>query len=112
MKIDIDIQMPILANGTGGLSGRAIKPIGIRVVFDLFKNLKIPIIGCGGIFTWEDAVEYFLAGASAIQIGTALTEGYEIYKNLKIGVENYLRYHSFEEIGEIVGLAVNKFEYK
>jgi len=74
LAIDVDTQRAILANKRGGLSGPAIKPIALRCVYDIFEALpKTPIFGCGGITNWRDAVEFFLAGASAVQIGTALS---------------------------------------
>ena len=78
MVINVEVKRPILSHGSGGLSGRAIHPIAIKKVYDLYQSLSIPIIGCGGILTWQDAVEFFLAGASAIQIGT------DLYKKTKV----------------------------
>jgi dihydroorotate dehydrogenase (NAD+) catalytic subunit len=72
MAVDVDTQQPILSNKFGGLSGTPIKPIALRCVYEISSKYDIPIIGCGGISTWEDAVEFFLAGASAIQIGSAV----------------------------------------
>jgi dihydroorotate dehydrogenase (NAD+) catalytic subunit len=74
LLIDIEVKKPILGNIKGGLSGKAIKPIGLRAIYDLFESFgsEIPLIGLGGISQWEDVVEYFLAGASAVQIGSAL----------------------------------------
>ena len=72
MKIDIETGHPILENKIGGLSGSSLKPIGVRCVYELKKNIGIPIIGCGGIFSHEDVVEYLMAGASAVQIGSVL----------------------------------------
>ncbi|MFX1517648.1 MAG: dihydroorotate dehydrogenase, partial [Promethearchaeota archaeon] len=74
LLIDIDVKRPILGNIRGGLSGEAIKPIGLRAIYDLFDSFgsDIPLIGLGGISKWQDVVEYFLAGASAVQIGSAL----------------------------------------
>lgn len=69
MTIDIETGMPVLSNKIGGLSGKSIKHIAIRCVYEISKNLHIPVIGCGGIFTWQDAIEFLLAGASAVQIG-------------------------------------------
>ena len=76
MAIDIETGYPILGNRFGGLSGRAIKPVAVRAVYDLASRLEIPVIGVGGISSWEDAVEMIMAGASAIQVGTALLQGY------------------------------------
>ena len=72
MAIDAETTMPILSNIKGGLSGPAIKPIALRCVYDIYESVKMPIFGCGGITDWRDAVEFLLAGASAVQIGTAI----------------------------------------
>lgn len=105
LAIDINTRRPILAHGSGGLSGRAIHPIAVKKVFDLYKILKIPIIGCGGIFDWKDAVEFFLAGASAVQIGTALFKGAEIISDINKGLIGYLREQGFKSISDLKGLA-------
>ena len=105
LAIDINTKRPILAHGSGGLSGRAIHPIAVKKVFDLYKILKIPLIGCGGIFDWKDAVEFFLAGASAVQIGTALFKGAEIISDINKGLIGYLREQGFKSISDLKGLA-------
>jgi len=105
MVIDVKSKRPILAHGSGGLSGRAIHPIAMKKVYDLYRILKIPIIGCGGIDSWEDVVEFFLAGASAVQIGTALYNGTEIITNINEGVTNYLKDNEYKSINDIRGLA-------
>jgi dihydroorotate dehydrogenase (NAD+) catalytic subunit len=105
MKIDIYTRRPILSHGSGGLSGKAIHPIAVKKVYDLFKNLKIPIIGCGGIDSWQDVVEFFLAGASAVQIGTALHKGTEIISVINKGIVDYLKENEYKSIIDIKGLA-------
>ncbi len=105
MKIDIHQRRPVLGNLVGGLSGPPIFPIAVRVVYELKQNLTIPIIGVGGVTSWEDAVEMHLAGASAIQIGTALLNGMTIFKEIKQGVLQYLKKEGFSDVSEIVGLA-------
>jgi len=106
ISIDIDIQKPILAAGTGGLSGPAIKPIALRCIYEIHKKVNIPLIGCGGITTWSDAVEFFLAGASAVQVGTAIMyRGLEVFSELEKGVKGYLEAKRFESISQLVGLA-------
>ena len=72
MRIDINTRRPIIANNTGGLSGPAVFPVAVRMVWQTAGAVKIPVVGMGGISTWRDAVEMMLAGASAIQVGTAL----------------------------------------
>lgn len=106
MAIDTETAIPILSNKTGGLSGPAVKPIAIRCVYDIYESVKVPIIGCGGIINWRDAVEFLLAGASAVQIGTAIaTEEFSIFKSVTRGIESYLRKKGFESVNEIVGLS-------
>jgi dihydroorotate dehydrogenase (NAD+) catalytic subunit len=106
MSIDIETFRPILANKIGGLSGPAIKPIAVRCVYEVSKAVKIPVIGCGGIMNWQDAIEFFLAGARAIQIGTAIAyEGLSIFEKIKKGIRDYLIMKGKKSVGEIVGLS-------
>ena len=105
MKIDVNTQRPILSHGSGGLSGKAIHPIAVKKVYDLYKSLKIPIIGCGGIDSWEDVIEFFLAGASAVQIGTVLYKGIEIITEINKGITTYLKTNKYTSINNIKGLA-------
>lgn len=105
MVIDINVKRPILSHGSGGLSGRAIHPIAVKKVYDLYKKLTIPIIGCGGIFNYEDIVEFFLAGASAVQIGTALYKGTNIITQMNKNLKNYLEINNYTSISELTGLA-------
>jgi dihydroorotate dehydrogenase (NAD+) catalytic subunit len=108
MKIDILQQRPVLGNIAGGLSGPPIFPIAVRCVYDLHNALSIPIIGVGGVSTWEDAVEMHLAGAGAIQIGTAVMENIEVFSKIKKGVSIYLSEKGHKSVDEIVGLAGGK----
>ncbi|MHA1238978.1 MAG: dihydroorotate dehydrogenase [Candidatus Odinarchaeia archaeon] len=105
MAIDIDVFKPILSNKFGGLSGRSIKPIAVRCVYEIYEKVDIPIIGVGGIFDWRDAVEMMLAGASAVQIGTALIKGVEIFNEINLGIKRYLSDKGFGSLSEIIGLA-------
>ena len=105
MKIDVNTTRPILSHGSGGLSGKAIHPIAVKKVYDLFKNLKIPIIGCGGIDSWQDVVEFFLAGASAVQIGTALYKSADIISEINKGIVEYLKENEYKSLNDIKGLA-------
>lgn len=106
MAIDAETSRPILANKFGGLSGPAIKPLAIRCVYDIYSSVDIPIIGCGGISSWEDAVEFMLAGASVVQIGTAIAyKGVEIFHFVNEGIETYLKRKGFKNVNEIVGLS-------
>jgi dihydroorotate dehydrogenase (NAD+) catalytic subunit len=105
MKVDINTKRPILSHGSGGLSGTAILPIAIKKVYDLYKILEIPIIGCGGISNWEDVLEFILVGASAVQIGTILYKGIEIIPDVINGLKIYLKNNNFNSISDLKGLA-------
>lgn len=106
MAIDIDTGRPILSNKIGGLSGPAIKPIAVRCVYEIAKTVKVPIIGCGGIMNWKDVVEFLLAGASAVQIGTAIAyKDFSIFGEVLKGIEHYLGKNRYSNIGDIVGLS-------
>ena len=109
MKIDVNTQRPILSHGSGGLSGKALHPIAVKKVYDLYKILNIPIIGCGGVDSWQDIIEFFLAGASAVQIGSALYKGIEIITEINEGLANYLKDNEYKSINDIKGLA-HQFE--
>ena len=100
------LPISILSNKIGGLSGPAIKPIAIRCVYEIYEHVKVPIIGCGGIVNWRDAVEFLLAGASAVQIGTAVAQkGPSVFRAVTRGINVYLRKKGFESVNEIVGLS-------
>jgi dihydroorotate dehydrogenase (NAD+) catalytic subunit len=106
MTIDIETGMPVLSNKIGGLSGKSIKHIAIRCVYEISKNLQIPVIGCGGIFTWQDAIEFLLAGASAVQLGSVIGyKGLLAFRNIAYGINDYLEKKGFKKVTEIVGLA-------
>jgi len=106
MAIDIDVKKPILGAKIGGLSGPAIKPIAVRCVFELYEAVKIPIIGCGGVMGWQDAVEFLLAGAVAVQIGTAIMhKDLAVFKEIESGLADYMRDEGFGRLDELVGLA-------
>jgi dihydroorotate dehydrogenase (NAD+) catalytic subunit len=106
MAINAETMKPVLGNKFGGLSGPAIKPIALRCVYEIYQQVNIPIIGCGGISDWRDAVEFMLAGARAVQIGTAVAfKGLEVFQSVTKGIEAYLETKEFESVKEIVGLA-------
>lgn len=106
MTIDAETALPVLSNKRGGLSGPAIKPIALRCVYDICERVKVPVMGCGGITTWRDAVEFYLAGASAVQIGTAIAlNGSSVFQTINRGVEAYLKKKKFRSVTEIVGLS-------
>ncbi len=105
MAIDTETMQPILGNIKGGLSGPAIKPVALRCVYDVAEELEVPIIGCGGITNWRDAVEFMLAGASAVQIGSAVAADLDVFQGVTRGVEVYLRKKHYRSVKDIVGLA-------
>lgn len=106
MVIDINFRRPVLTNITGGLSGPAVKPVAIRCVYEVAQAVEIPIIGSGGVTSGDDAIEYFLAGASAVEIGTAvMTHGMNVYKDVNRGIKKYLEENGFSSVKEVVGLA-------
>jgi dihydroorotate dehydrogenase (NAD+) catalytic subunit len=106
MAIDSETGIPILGNRIGGLSGPAIKPMALRCVYDIFEQVKIPIVGCGGITSWRDAAEFLLAGASAVQIGTAIAiTGPSVFNTITRGLSAYLRKKGCQSVNEIVGLS-------
>lgn len=107
MVIDIDTGKPILGNKIGGLSGPCIKPIALRCVYEIAREVDIPVIGCGGITTGSDAIEFFMAGATAVQIGTGvMTRGMTIFKKVSLEIEEYLTENNYIHISEIIGKAL------
>ena len=103
MKIDINTRRPVLANNTGGLSGPAIKPVAVRMVYQVSQAVKIPIMGLGGIMNGEDAIEFMLAGASVISIGAGnFVDPYASIKTIE-GIEEYMKKNNIENITDIIG---------
>jgi len=106
MKIDLELKMPVLANKIGGYSGKAIKPIGVRCVYEISKNVDIPVIGVGGITTGEDALEYIMAGASAVQVGSAIYyRGVDVFKKICDEMKIWMKNHGYKNISELIGVA-------
>ena len=105
-KIDIERQRPVLGNVTGGLSGPAVRPVAVRLVYQVAQAVHIPIIGMGGIMCAEDAIEFMLAGASAVAVGTANFVQPDIAETIAHGILAYLDRHNAQNISEIVGLAL------
>ena len=103
MAIDAERRRPILSTITGGMSGAAVKPIALRMVWQVAKAVNIPVIGLGGIMDWKDAVEFMLAGASAIQIGTANFIDPAVTIKVEDGINNYLDRHGYKSVKEIIG---------
>jgi len=103
MSININTRKPFLSNVTGGLSGPAIKPVAVKMVYDLYKTISIPIIGIGGIMNCKDVIEFYLAGAHAVQIGTANFVDPEITVKIAEDLENYCKSNSISDISELSG---------
>ena len=106
MKINIDVARPVLANKFGGMSGKAIKPIAISNVYSVFEAVDIPLIGVGGIYNYEDVVEFLFAGARAVQIGTAIMdEGVDVFSKINSDLKDFMIEKNYKSINEMVGLA-------
>lgn len=103
MAIDAEKRKPVLSTIIGGMSGAAVKPIALRMVWQVAKAVQIPVIGLGGIMNWKDAVEFLLAGASAIQIGTANFIDPAVTVKVAAGINDYLDRHGFASVKEIIG---------
>ena len=106
MKIDIEKRKPVLANNTGGLSGPAIRPVAVRMVYEVAQAVNIPILGMGGIVNGEDAIEFMLAGASAVSIGAGNFSDPYTYINTIKEIEQYMEKHNIESISDIVGKVI------
>lgn len=104
MAIDIKAKAPVFVNKTAGLSGPAIKPIALRMVYEVAQAVDIPIIGMGGIMDYKDALEFIMAGASLIQVGTANFVDYNSMIDIASGIENYLIEENIKDIKEITGI--------
>ncbi len=106
MAIDIDARIPVLSNRFGGLSGPCIKPIGVRAVYEVRSEMDIPIVGVGGIMSGRDALEYMMAGANAVQLGTAVYyRGIEIFREMSEEMRSWLKENGLESVKEIIGIA-------
>lgn len=103
MKIDIETRRPIIRNNTGGLSGAAVFPVAVRMVWQVANAVSIPIIGMGGITTWQDAVEMLIAGAAALQIGTVLFNDPYAPEKINRGLNDYLDRHGLQSVTELSG---------
>ena len=106
MSINLEVKKPILGNKTGGYSGKGIKPIGVKAVYDLYDHLSIPIIGVGGVETGLDAIEYMMAGASSVQIGTAVyTRGIMVFDRICREITKWMESHNVQSISDLIGVA-------
>jgi dihydroorotate dehydrogenase (NAD+) catalytic subunit len=106
MKIDLKIKYPVLSNKYGGYSGKAIKPIGVRCIYEIYENVEIPVIGVGGINNGEDALEYIMAGASAIQIGSGVYyRGIDIFNKICNEIKKWMEQNSYYKLSDLIGVA-------
>jgi dihydroorotate dehydrogenase (NAD+) catalytic subunit len=105
MAIDIHQKKPCLGNTVGGLSGPAIKPVALYMVFEAARVVHIPVIGCGGIACAEDALEFIMAGATGVQIGTAILTDPQLGLNVLQGIESFMRQHGVQNLAELTGIA-------
>jgi dihydroorotate dehydrogenase (NAD+) catalytic subunit len=103
--IDVESGRPALSNGYGGLSGAAIRPIALRCVYELREEFDVPIMGCGGVANWEDAVQFFLAGADAVQLGTATIKKFEVFNGVNLGIVSYMERKNVAKLTDLVGAA-------
>jgi dihydroorotate dehydrogenase (NAD+) catalytic subunit len=105
MYIDVYSAKPVLSNKYGGLSGPPIKPIAIRVVYDVYREYRALIIGCGGVTSWRDAAEFILAGARAVQVGSGFLRNRWIVRDILAGLRKWLEVQGVKSIEELVGFA-------
>ncbi|HUF54044.1 MAG TPA: dihydroorotate dehydrogenase [Dehalococcoidia bacterium] len=110
MSIDVRTRRPALGWGSGGLSGPALKPIAVRLVYLVSQAVDVPLIGCGGITTGEDAVEFLMAGASAVQVGTATFRNPRAPLDVLEGIESFMRHGGVDDVRELIGVAAPRPE--
>ena len=108
LAIDIETGYPLLSHGIVGCRSRAIKPIGVRCVYELAKNkdIKIPIIGCGGVFDWQDVVEYMMA-VQRVSLGSAFIDGVQVVPDINLRLSKYVESKSLNSITDIIGKSLN-----
>ena len=106
MKIDINSIRPILANNMGGLSGPCVKPVAVRMIYQVYNAVKIPIIGMGGVMCAEDVIEMMIAGAKLVALGTGLFVKPDMIFEVKKGIEDYMNIHGISDINDIIGTVV------
>ena len=106
MAVSARLKRPVLSNSVGGMSGRAVKYVGLRAVYEIAKRCSIPVIGVGGIYTGEDVAEYIMAGAGAVQIGTAVAErGPELFGTIASELRQFMKEEGYSSVGEMKGIA-------
>jgi dihydroorotate dehydrogenase (NAD+) catalytic subunit len=103
MVIDPETRRPAISNGMGGLSGPAIRPIAVRMVYECAQQVRIPVIGMGGISSARDVLEFMIAGATAVQVGTASFVDPFIWPKLQAGIEDYMTRHHVARVADLVG---------
>ena len=108
MAVDIKTKKPVIANVVGGLSGPAIKPVALRMVYQVHQAVDLPIIGLGGIVCWQDAVEFLLAGATGVSVGTGNFIDPSLTMKVIDGIEQYLIDNGYDDVHDIIGLAGRK----
>jgi dihydroorotate dehydrogenase (NAD+) catalytic subunit len=106
MVIDINTRKPVLANRTGGLSGRCVHPVAVKCVYDAHRFSKLPILAMGGIYEAKDAIEFFLAGATAVAVGTAVFTNPAVVSEVYDGIVDYCTRHGFSSVEELRGALV------
>ena len=106
MKIDLKTGVPILGNTLGGMSGPCIKPVGVACVYEIVKETSLPVIGCGGVATGDDAVEYLMAGAKAVQIGVGVADrGINVFRKVAREIEDFMNEHGYNNLKDLIGVA-------
>jgi dihydroorotate dehydrogenase (NAD+) catalytic subunit len=105
MSISPEFARPVLSNKFGGLSGPAVRPVGVRAVYDLYAALDIPVIGVGGICGWRDAAEYIMAGASAFQVGSAIGPDINVFRKINRGLKRFMNEFGYSSISDMTGAA-------
>jgi dihydroorotate dehydrogenase (NAD+) catalytic subunit len=103
--IEVESGKPSLSNGYGGLSGPALRQVALRCVYELKEELEVPVMGCGGVAKWEDAVQFFFAGADAVQVGTATVKRFEIFNEVNIGIIDYMERKGVARLSDMIGAA-------
>jgi dihydroorotate dehydrogenase (NAD+) catalytic subunit len=105
MSISPEFARPVLSNKFGGLSGPALRPIGVRAIYDLRNAVDIPLIGVGGIYDWKDAAEYIMAGACSFQVGSAIAKDINVFKKINSGLKKFMNEYGYSSIEKMIGAA-------